>query len=173
MDLNRISLLFLLGLMFLSKTGHGQQVELGLNLYAGLAHTQGWEPGMNGTSMNFDYLHGVSDKLQVKGGLELGYTGWGSQGLLATGIRYGGPNAIELEILNGMAFYQQGPNYVFGAGAAYTRSFFNEGKNRLLLSIGLRFSIQPAYKTYSPIYSYFDIPLRISWARILNKKQTP
>ena len=170
MDLNRIVFIFLL--LPLSFKGFGQQLELGINLYPGLAHTQGWEPGMNGASLNFNYLHVVSEELLLKGGLELGYTGWGSQGLLATGIRYGDINALGVEILNGMALYQQGPSYVFGTGASYTRTFFNEGKNRLLLSLGFRYIIQPAYSKYSSIYSYFDLPLQIRWVRKLNKKQT-
>ena len=156
-------------LLALSIRGLGQQMELGINLLAGIAHTQGWEAGMNGGSLNFDYLHAVTERSQLKGGLDLGYTAWGSQGLLDFGIRYGGANSMELNILNGMAFYQQGPHYVFGTGAYYTRSFFNEGKNLLLLSIGLRYTLQPFYREYSLIYSYFDIPLSLRWGRKLNQ----
>lgn len=170
MNLNRAILFFSAVLMAISLRGYGQQIELGINLPAALATSQGWEPGLNGASLDLDYLHGVKGEFQLKGGLELGYNGWGSHGLIATGIRYGGVSSLELEILNGMAFYQQGPHYVFGTGGYYTRSFFNEGKNRLLLAIGLRYTIQPAYRAYSNIYAYFDLPLRIRWLRQLNYK---
>ncbi len=167
MDLNRVSLLFILVILTLSKTGHGQQLELGINLYTGMAHTQGWEPGMNGASLNFDYLQGVTDGVLVKGGIESGLHRVGQPGASCHRDQVRWSQRFGVEILNGMAFYQQGPNYVFGAGAAYTRSLFNEGKNRLLLSIGLRFTIQPAYRSHGPIYSYFDIPVSIRWGRVL------
>jgi len=148
--------------------GNCQKMELGLNLYPGLAHTKGWDPGMNGAGMEIDYLHMLGAKVQIKGGLELAYCGWGSQGLMTLGIRYGGANALEAEILNGLAFYRQGPSYLFGSGMYYTRSFFRGGKNQLSLSIGLRYTLQPAYKAYSPIYSYVDLPIRIRWSRQLS-----
>lgn len=145
----------------------GQDTELGVNVNAGLAHTGKFDPGMNGFSLNTDYLHSIGENLALKGGLEIGITGWGSQLLIATGIRWGGVDQVELEFLNGMALYQQGPNYVFGAGAYYSRTLFSGNRNRLLLSAGLRFSIQPAYSAYSSVYTYFDLPLRMRWARSL------
>lgn len=154
-------------LLFDFYQGSGQQLELGINFIPGLAHTQQWEAGMNGAGFNVDYLHPVKEDISLRGGVELGYTGWGSQGLMALGFVYGSTNALELELLNGMAFYQQGPNYVFGCGASYIRSFFNQGKNLLILSIGLRYSIQPAYRSYGPIYSYLDIPIQLRWGRKL------
>jgi len=157
--------MIILALLLLSIMGFSQQLETGISIYPSLAHSGGFETGMNGGSLNLDYLQRVREKIILKGGLELGYTGWGSQGLLATGFRYGGVNALEAEILNGLAFYQQGSNYVFGTGVHYCRTFFQEGKNQLLLSLGLRYSIQPAYKEISPMYSYIDIPLRIRWIR--------
>ncbi len=169
MDSNKATIVFFILFLAISARGYSQRLELGLNVLAGVAHTQGWEPGKNGASLNLDYLHPMAGKSLLKGGVELGYTGWGSQGLLAIGLRYGSANSLDIEILNGMAFYQQGPNYVFGTGASYTRSFFNEGKNQLLLSLGMRYTIQKAYSTYSPIYSYIDIPLRIRWGRKLNQ----
>ena len=167
MDLNKAGLLSLLLFFAISIRAYAQHLELGINQYTGIAHTLEWEAGFNGFSLDFDYFHRVGEKSTLKGGMELGYTGWGSQGLMAIGFRYGSANALDVAILNGMAFYQQGPAYVFGSEASYTRSFFNEGKNRLLLSIGLRYSIQPAYSAYSSIYSYLDLPLRIRWGRIL------
>jgi len=169
MDLNSKTPMIILALLLLSIMGFGQQLETGVSINPSLAHAGGFETGMNGGSLNLDYLHRVGEKISLKSGLELGYTGWGSQGLMAAGIRYGGVNALEAEILNGLAFYQQGPNYVFGTGAYYSRSFFTEGKNQLLVSLGLRYSIQPGYKKISPLYSYIDIPLRIRWGRILSK----
>lgn len=169
MDLNRKTRLIMLLLLPISIMGFAQQLETGLNVSPSLAHSQGFEPGMNGSSLNLDYLHKAGERISLKGGLELGYTGWGSQGLISTGLRYGEINAFEAEILNGMAFYQQGPKYVFGTGAYYSRSFFTEGKNRLLLSLGLRYTIQVGYKEFSPLYSYIDIPLRIRWCRKLSK----
>lgn len=169
MALNRnrfIGIILLLSIFFY---GFGQSLELGVNILTGIAHTQQWEPGMNGAGLNLDYLHPLTEEINIKGGVELGYTGWGSQGLLVLGGRYGAENAVGIELLNGLAFYQQGLNYVFGCGASYTRSFFNEGKNLLLLSIGMRYTIQPAYKSYGPIYSYFDIPLQIRWGRKLKE----
>lgn len=169
MDLNRKTRLIILLLLPISFMGLAQQLETGINIYPSLAHSQGFDPGMNGSSLNIEYLHKAGERISLKGGLELGYTGWGSQGLISTGVRYGGINAFEAEILNGIAFYQQGPNYVFGTGAYYSRSFFAEGKNQLLLSLGLRYTIQPGYKEFSPLYSYFDIPLRIRWSRKLSQ----
>ena len=167
--MNRATPVFIFLLLVISLRGYSQQLETGINIYPGLAHSQGVDPGMNGSSLNLDYLHKVGELTFLKGGLELGYTGWGSQGLIATGLRYGGINAFEAEILNGIAFYQQGSNYVFGTGAYYSRSFFTDGKNRLLLSLGIRYTLQPAYKEFSPIYSYIDFPLRIRWVRKISE----
>lgn len=169
MNLNKASLLSLVLFLVISIKGYAQQLELGVNQYTGIANTLEWEAGFNGFSLDIDYFHSVGEKTTLKGGMELGYTGWGSQGLMALGFRYGDVNSLDVSILNGLAFYQQGPAYVFASEASYTRSFFNEGKNRLLLSIGLRYSIQPAYSTYSSIYSYLDLPLRIRWGRLLKK----
>lgn len=170
MDLNKAKLFKLLIFICLSVSGYGQQLELGMNQYTCIAHTGGWEAGLNGLSLNLDYYQVAGEKTKLKAGMEAGYTGWGSQWLVAAGLRYGGTNSLDVAILNGMAFYQQGPAYVFGSEASYTRSFFKEGKNHLLLSLGLRYSIQPAYSKYSLIYSYVDIPLRIRWARKLNSR---
>lgn len=167
MDLNKAKLNTLLLFLVISIKGYAQHLELGINQYTGIAYTREWEAGFNGFSLDIDYFHSVGEKITLKGGVELGYTGWGSQGLMAIGFRYGEVNSLDVAILNGMAFYQQGPAYVFGSEAFYTRSFFNEGKNRLLISIGLRYSIQPAYSAYSSIYSYLDLPLRFRWGRIL------
>ena len=72
-------------------------------------------------------------------------------------------NQVEAEILNGMALYRQGSHYVCGAGASYVYTLFRQKKHRLVLSAGLRFTIQPAYRNFSSIYSYLDLPLRIRW----------
>jgi hypothetical protein len=167
MGLNKKTRLIILLLLPISIMGFGQQLETGINVYPSLAHSQGFEPGMNGNSLNLDYLHKMGEKTSLKGGLELGYTGWGGQGLISTGLRYGEISALDAEILNGLAFYQQGPRYVFGTGVYYSRSFFTEGKNRLLISLGLRYTIQAGYKEFSPLYAYIDIPLRIRWSRKL------
>ncbi len=136
----------------------GQRTELGVNVNAGMAYTGKFDPGMNGFSLDADYLHTIGDNLKLKGGFEIGITGWGSQLLIATGIRWGGVDQVELEFLNGMALYQQGPNYVFGAGTYYCRTLFRGNRNTLLSSAGLRYSIQPAYSEYSSIYTYLICP---------------
>lgn len=165
MDWTRITVC--MGLMLLTTVlrSKAQEMELGVNVVPGIAYSGVFSPGMNGFSLDADYIHTLGDRIELKGGLELGLTGWGSQVLMSTGARWGSVNKVEMEILNGMALYQQGPNYVFGAGAYYCRSFFQGKKNQLLISGGLRYTIQPAYKTYSSIYTYFDLPLRFRWTR--------
>jgi hypothetical protein len=122
--------------------------------------------GMNGTSLNLEYLHPVRERHSLRGGLEFGYTGWGSQVLLSTGYRFGNGHGMELEVLNGMALYRQGVNYVVGTGAAWEWTMA-KGRNGLLISSGIRFSMQPAYEKYSDVYAYVDLPLRIRWVRRL------
>jgi len=141
-----------------------QELELGIQHQLGVAHSQGVELAMNGWSMDALYLHKVADKGMAGAGLELGYTDWGSQSLLSLHYRHGHKHLWEVEFLNGMAFYQQGPHYVMGLGLNYAHRIFR-GRNGLLLSAGLRFSMQPAYRDYSTHYAFFDLPLRISWNR--------
>jgi hypothetical protein len=141
----------------------GQFIETGLNYYAGLSHSQAWEVGSNGLSLNAQYLHSISQQLQALAGVELGTTGWGSQLLFPLAARWGNHHQAELEILNGMALYRQGARYVAGAGASYVYTLFRQKKHRLVLSAGLRLTIQPAYREYSGIYAYLDLPLRIRW----------
>lgn len=141
----------------------GQLVETGLNYYAGLSHTLAWEMGSNGFSLNAQYLHTISEEFQALGGVEFGISGWGSQLLLPLAARWGKNHQAEFEILNGMAVYKQGPRYVAGAGVSYVYTLFRQKKHSLVLSAGLRVTIQPAYREYSGIYSYLDLPLRIRW----------
>ena len=140
-----------------------QSFELGASIYPGIAHSSGFELGSNGFSLDFDYLHILTSHSHIHGGVELGITGWGSQLLIPTGFRWGRTAHLDLEWLNGMALYQQGAHYVFGAEASYVHTFFKRKKHRLILSTGLRYTIQPAYKAFSPIYAYLDLPIRIHW----------
>lgn len=154
-----IALITLLGV---SPTG-AQVFETGLSYRAGLWHSLGFEPGSNGLSLDALYVHSLSERLLAQGGLELGTTGWGSQLLFPLAARWGTNHQVELEILNGMALYRQGPRYVTGGGISYVHVLFREKKHRLVLSAGLRITVQPSYREYSSIYSYLDLPLRIRW----------
>ncbi len=155
-----------LGLCFCLATNFSsfaQSFELGASVYPGIAHSSGFELGSNGFSLDMDYLHILTSDLHLHGGLELGICGWGSQLLIPAGFRWGQTAQVDLELLNGVALYEQGGHYVFGAGASYVHTFFKGKKHRLILSAGLRYTIQPAYKAFSPIYAYLDLPIRIRW----------
>jgi hypothetical protein len=154
---------FVMILMLALSPARGQVCEIGLNYYAGLSHTLAFEPGGNGVSLDALYVQSISEELQALGGVEMGTTGWGSQLLFPLAARWGNNHQVELEILNGMALYRQGPRYVAGAGASYVYTLFRQKKHRLVLSAGLRVTVQPAYREYSNIYSYLDLPLRIRW----------
>ena len=161
MDWNKV-ISGLLVLMILVPAG-GQSLEAGLNYYAGLAHSQGFEPGSNGLSLDIAWLNCISENFQVLGGMEFGFTGWGNQVLVPLAARWGKDHQVELEILNGMALYRQGPHYVGGAGAAWVYTFFRQKRHRLVVLAGLRFSVQPGYRDVSSIYSYLDLPLKVRW----------
>ena len=141
-----------------------QEMELGIQHQLGVAHNQGMELAMNGWSLDATYLHPFFANAAAGMGLELGYTTWGSQCLLSLNYRHGQKHFLDLEFLHGMALYQQGPQYVVGLGCSYAHGFFN-ARNGVLLSAGIRFSAQPAYRKYSPLYGFFDLPLRIAWSR--------
>jgi hypothetical protein len=147
--------------LLFSIQARGQVFETGVNLNAGIIHSNGFELGGNGFSLNGTYLHSMSAGLMIYGGAEFGITGWGSHVLFPLGIRWGEMHQVDLELINGMALYRQGNQYVAGAGAYYVHAFFTSGRHRLVVSAGLRFTIQPAYKEYSSIYYYLDLPLRI------------
>jgi len=154
-----LALVLLLALL----PARGQVFETGLNYYAGLSHTLGFEPGGNGLSLDVSFVHSVSEQLRVLGGVELGTTGWGNQVLVPLAARWGTVHQAELELLNGMALYRQGPRYVAGGGIYYVYTLFSQKKHRLVLSAGLRLTVQPSYREFSGIYSYLDLPLRIRW----------
>lgn len=163
MVLNKAKYLVFAGLFCLLSGLQAQRFELGLSAYPGLAHNQGFEAGMNGISLNFRYLFTLEQDLVLSGGLEAGYSGWGSQLLFPLGICYGRAHLIGARLLNGMALYRQGPQWVGGLELYYGYVLFREKKHQLILSAGLRYIAQPAYRAYGPIYSYFDLPLGISW----------
>ncbi len=141
----------------------GQSFETGVNYFPGIAHSEGFESGSNGFSLDATYLYELKENLSAHGGLELGISGWGSQVLVPLGARYGEKHQLDLELLNGLALYRQKAGYVGGFGAYYVYTFFGDKRHRLTLSAGLRFSIQPSYRIYSNLYYYLDLPLRIRW----------
>lgn len=152
-----------MALILVAGSSNAQSFELGASVYPGIAHSSGFEVGSNGFSLNMDYLYILTSDTRLHSGLELGITGWGSQLLIPAGFRWGRTAQVNLELFNGVALYQQQSHYVFGAGASYVHTFFKGEKHWLILSAGLRYTIQPAYKAFSPIYAYLDLPLRISW----------
>ena len=163
MDWNKVIIsLFIIGIFRLDSVV-GQSFETGVNYYAGIAHSEGFEPGSNGFSLDATYLYELTENLSAHGGLELGISGWGSQVLAPLGARFGEKHQLDLELLNGLALYHQGAGYVGGFGAYYVYTFFADNRHRLTLSAGLRFSIQPSYRKYSELYYYLDLPLRIRW----------
>lgn len=163
MDWNKATIILLsLGIFCLNPVA-GQSFETGVNYYPGIAHSEGLEPGSNGFSVDVSYLYVVAQNLSTYGGLELGISGWGNQVLVPLGVRLGARHQLDAELLNGLALYQQGSRYVGGAGVYYVYAFFPNSKHQLVLSAGLRFSIQPAYREYSDLYYYLDLPLRIRW----------
>ena len=164
MDSNKPAILLLL-VLFSSPMLNGQQFELGLNILPGLAHSKGFEPGMNGLDLEVAYVHPLEPAGSIKGAICAGYTGWGAQTLLATGYRTRGRNAIEAMLINGMALYRHQPAWVGGVQASWVGSLFPGGKNELGISAGMRFSMQPAYRDTGPLWYYLDLPLRISWIR--------
>jgi hypothetical protein len=123
---------------------------------------------MNGSAIKLSYLHTLEGDIRLLGGMEAGITGWGSQVLLGTGIRKGTLHQVEVEILNGMALYKGRSPYVFGLGSTYVRHLAGKRKHRLLLSAGLRFTLQPAYREYSDLFFYIDLPLQIRWGLNFN-----
>jgi len=150
---------------------HAQYLETGLKAYPVIAHSQGMEWGMNGTGVELTYLHRLESEVLLKGGFEAALCGWGSQLLVPLGCRLGGQHDLEGSLINGIALYQQAPAWVGGLELSYVLSFLSAKKNALVLSAGLRFIIQPAYKEYSPLYYYLELPLRISWSRKLRKTE--
>ena len=156
-------------IMLLVQSLHAQHMELGLQSRTTLAHSSGAEMAMNGWDLSLSYSHHLDQDIFIRGGMEWGYAGWGGQMLFVSALAYGQKNQAELEILNGMALYRQKNSYIFAAGVRFRHLFFHPGRNKLILSAGFRYSIQPAYKDYSGIYSYLDFPIRISWARMLHR----
>ncbi|MBN1952977.1 MAG: hypothetical protein JW801_17365 [Bacteroidales bacterium] len=155
-------MLFILGTFALFPV-RGQFVEAGLNVPVGLAHSAGFDFGGNGLGLEVDYLHVFSPKLKARGGFEFGYTGWGNQILLPLGVRFGEKHQMELELVNGPALYEQQNGYVTGGGVYYTYTLFGDSMPRLKISIGLRCTVQPSYREYSNLYTYFDLPVRLHW----------
>lgn len=152
------------GMLFLLSTGlQAQTFETGINYFWGIGHSEGFEPGSNGFSLDLKYHYSLDKNIGLNAGMEAGISGWGFQILFPVGFRYGKKHKVEAELLNGMALYQQGSAYVFGAGLYYVKPFFEDNKHQLILSFGLRYTIQPAYREYSPLYAYIDLPLRIRW----------
>ena len=147
----------------INNNSYAQSFELGASIYPGIVHSSGFELGSNGFSLNLDYLHNLTSGSHFRGGLELGICGWGSQLLIPAGFRWGRTAQLDLELLNGVALYQQGGHYVFGTGVSYVHTFFKGKKHQLILTTGLRYTIQPSYKAFSPIYAYLDLPIRIRW----------
>jgi hypothetical protein len=141
----------------------GQSFETGLNYYPGIVHSEGFELGSNGFSLDVSYLHELPYGFIARGGMEFGVSGWGSQLLIPLGARFGKDHQVDLELLNGVALYQQEGGYVAGGGVYYVYTFFRNQKHRLVLSAGLRYTIQPSYRDYSKLYSYLDLPMGIRW----------
>lgn len=163
MDWNKTLWIFIAGILFFLKPTIGQSFETGLNIPIGIAHNDGFETGANGLSLQMTYLQQLRTGFSAHGGMEFGYTGWGSQLLLPLGVRLGETNQLDLEFLNGVALYHQGGHYIGGAGAYYVYPLFRDKKHRMVLSAGLRFTIQPAYRNYGSQFFYLDLPLRIRW----------
>jgi hypothetical protein len=172
MDWIRTLFIIITAGIFFSTAVVGQSFETGLNLPLGLAHSSGFEPGTNGFGLEVSYLHKMPKEITAHGGLELGITGWGSQVLLPLGVRFGNRHQLDIELLNGLALYRQGSQYVTGAGAYYVYTLFRNRKHRLVISAGLRFTIQPSYREYSDLYAYLDLPIRLRWQFGKSDKQS-
>lgn len=163
MDWIKTLVIVLILVIFRPDPAVGQSFETGVNYYPGIAHSNGFEVGSNGFSVDLTYLYRLSESLSTHGGLELGISGWGSQILVPLGVRFGTKHQLDLELINGLALYHQGNKYVGGAGIYYVYTFFPNSRHQLVLSAGLRFSFQPSYREYSDLYSYLDLPLRLRW----------
>jgi hypothetical protein len=154
--------LFFFGTLFLQQT-KGQSFETGLNYYPGIAHSEGFEIGSNGFSLDVSYLHELPYGFSARGGMEFGVSGWGSQILIPLGARFGKDHQVDLELLNGTALYRQEGAYVVGGSVYYVYTLFRNQKHRLVLSAGIRYTIQPSYRKYSNLNAYLDLPVGIRW----------
>lgn len=156
---------------------NAQKLHLETHLFPSLAYQNTFETGYNGTAFAIEYQKTLTSDWDLLTGLEYSFVGWGNQGLVELGLSRNlmkkeklSLNA-ELTLLNGLAWFRPKSLYVWGGMVGVTLAWNVRKRSSLTLGTGIRYTQCPAYKDYSRIYSYLDIPIHIGWQIDLEKDE--
>jgi len=166
--MKKLFLLSFLPILFYFNS-NAQKLHLETHFFPSLAYQNTFETGYNGTAFALEYQKTLTSDWDLLAGLEYGFIGWGNQGLVELGLSRNfikkekiSLNA-ELVFLNGLAWFRPKSLYVWGGMLGATFTWNIRKKSSLTVGTGIRYTQCPAYKDFSSIYSYLDIPLQMGW----------
>lgn len=139
-----------------------QSFEAGVSYLQGIRYTNAWDLYRGGTEVSLDFRLPKGAWL-LHAGLDFRTVQWGSQLALSLGTSREVARRVEVgaELQNGLALFRESPLYTLGITARVHYMFWDRAKFKAGVSSGVRYTVCPGYRKYSPIYSVWELPFGI------------
>jgi hypothetical protein len=168
----RVTLLILLAFTQLK----AQDISFYVNSNKGILAEKQWISGQRGGSLGLNYSKVFYKDFNYLLGSEFSLTPWGTDVHAILGLGYSkaiSPKwmwSIQAFSLQGLALFRPKALFVAGLSAIAGIEYQLNDKLSVGLSTGLKYYTCPAYKQYSLISEYLDIPIQLSIKRKLTSR---
>jgi len=161
-------LLYIFAFFCLVNTLSAQQISLNFESFPGVAYSGGSGYFYGGGGLELAYQQDLG-KGRLRGGLEYRIIDWGNQGSLNAGYnfryytngawRISGTSGVQL----GFAFFRSAVPFVWGLEYVPELEWQSSKRFFANIGIGIRYTNNTQYRSYSSINALLELPVRIGW----------
>lgn len=158
--------------LFVTISLSAQETQISVLANSGLGYRLNekniYEPGFSGAGIKLNQIRQIkTSPFSVIWGMELSYSGWGTQTLVQTGFKLKLPEfwkfqfALEASSYYGISLLKSNPQYVNALEILPVIRYELNDRLGIQLASGIRYTASSGYRKYGPIWAYLDLPIRI------------
>lgn len=159
----------------ITNRSNGQEIGFSFLAYPSAGYNLVMETGMNGAGASFFYNRTKYDQLNFSLSAEYAMTTWGHQIFSGIGINRTWISWERFELntfahlLNGLALHKPKSLYVFGVDTRMGANYYWYKDIKFFIAGGVRYTLNPGYKSYGIIETSLDFPVQIGMKFLLGR----